>query len=467
MKDFTPYSFFNKLVKEITKKIYRAKTFDSLSANIQQRLFLMGWIVKDKESWKDCGTILNRTAKGENYIWGLRFYKLLLECFQNWAIIDESGNIAEAFEKLKNSVDICETMVYWDCEPEEIEEKHEVLQKLYEGNNKNGNEMKITKNNNQEDDIIEDCEKFKELKENYINELFNRNVNAIQIEKKQNNYEDFFLQKGKKIANNILDRRDIKDYLIQSVFEDMEFSNDLFTYLNKKNPDYNDENELLNTRKFVYELLINRYGDCNTKFKNIIEESENKKPNNKKPVMDYSVDEIDLDRFKIKSIPKVKSDIQSNLDDELQKNIRLKNKKDQLEEEIARLEKKEKTLKTGKFEKKSVLLNQSKVTPDSKLLIEEINRKNKEYNVLKNKYNSLLYEMNSKLITNTNQSYLDQQNLKKTISDSIYNIERVKKSHMGNSFLPNTSEFKQSSFYSSQSYYKNPDYFVKKSNLYK
>ncbi len=46
--------------------------------------------MKNKKDWRDCGTILNKKAKPgeEGYLWGLRFYKLLLECFMMWGMMD-------------------------------------------------------------------------------------------------------------------------------------------------------------------------------------------------------------------------------------------------------------------------------------------------------------------------------------------------------------------------------------------
>lgn len=47
--------------------------------------------MKKKEKWIDCGNIHNKKVKKfeENYIWGLKFYTLLLECFKIWSIIDD------------------------------------------------------------------------------------------------------------------------------------------------------------------------------------------------------------------------------------------------------------------------------------------------------------------------------------------------------------------------------------------
>lgn len=81
-KDFTVYSLFKKLVKEISK-IQTEKIFNYMREYIISRLSIMGLLVKNKESWKDCGIIFNKkfTKNDPEYIWGVRFYVLLIDCF--------------------------------------------------------------------------------------------------------------------------------------------------------------------------------------------------------------------------------------------------------------------------------------------------------------------------------------------------------------------------------------------------
>ena len=472
------YALF--LVKELTQKIYNKKTFDSLSKNIQQRLFIMGFIVKDKESWKDCGIILNKTAKGENYIWGLRFYKLLMECFQNWSIIDETGNIAETFEKLKNSVDICDTMVYYDCEIEDLEERHEVLQNLYDGKkNDYDNSVKNDNLKNDDDDVLKDYDDFKNLKNEYINSLFSKNSEGYEISNCQSDYSDFIKNRAEKMANDFYsDGREIKDIVVSDAFQDIEFSQELFSYLDEEKPDYDDDEEKLKTRKFVYNLLLSKYGDCQKEFRNIIENSEKRNNgDNYESEKNYFLEEENFSKIEIKKPPRVKANIESDLEISEKKNEKLKTKKQKLEEEIKRLEKKERNLKKNtknpKNRKNQILL--SKKPPNSKLIIEEINEKNREYNILKNKYNSLLYEMNNKIVSDTNNSYIETRNMKKTFEDSMYNIERMKNSNNNrsnfignnrNSYLGNN----RNSYLDSQSYLRDngigrDSRFIKKSRF--
>ena len=85
------YSLF--LVKEIVNRLSsNPSVIESLGNILQQRLFVMGYVMKNKNDWRECGTILSKTAKPgeEGYLWGLRFYKLLLECFLMWGMMDAS-----------------------------------------------------------------------------------------------------------------------------------------------------------------------------------------------------------------------------------------------------------------------------------------------------------------------------------------------------------------------------------------
>lgn len=52
----------------------------------------MAYTMKKKNSWKECGTILNKKAKlgDDDFMWGLRFYQLLIDCFVVWKFMDPS-----------------------------------------------------------------------------------------------------------------------------------------------------------------------------------------------------------------------------------------------------------------------------------------------------------------------------------------------------------------------------------------
>jgi len=47
--------------------------------------------MQNKKNWIDCGNIHSKNAKkfDEDYVWGLKFYVLILECFKYWAMNDE------------------------------------------------------------------------------------------------------------------------------------------------------------------------------------------------------------------------------------------------------------------------------------------------------------------------------------------------------------------------------------------
>lgn len=55
------------------------------------------------------------------------------------------------------------------------------------------------------------------------------------------------------------------------------------------------------------------------------------------------------------------------------------------------------------------MMSDKKSSP--KVIIEEINRKNREYEVLKSRYNSLMNEMNQKLVHDSSQIYHDNENM--------------------------------------------------------
>lgn len=80
---------------------------------------------------RECGTILRKAAKDDDYTWGVRFYKLLSECFQAWAIMDESGEIAQSYEELRASgIPLLDEVVYYEIDASKLPGQHRVLEKI-------------------------------------------------------------------------------------------------------------------------------------------------------------------------------------------------------------------------------------------------------------------------------------------------------------------------------------------------
>ena len=72
----------------------------------------MAYTMKKKDDWKDCGDILNKQAKKGDleYLWGLRFYQLLIDCFKVWMLLDIQ--FEKNFEKIQRDCPLQEEMIY-------------------------------------------------------------------------------------------------------------------------------------------------------------------------------------------------------------------------------------------------------------------------------------------------------------------------------------------------------------------
>ncbi len=82
-------------------------------------------------------------------------------------------------------------------------------------------------------------------------------------------------------------------------------------------------------------------------------------------------------------------------------------KKEKLLREIKKLERKEKNVKS-KLKSSNVQVGKEH---NPQIIIEEINRKNREYEMLRSRYNSLMGEMNNKIIQDSSRIYQDNKSV--------------------------------------------------------
>lgn len=86
---------------------------EAIKKNILERLWLLAMSMRDKKSVSQCGTILNKSATGAEYKWGLRFYILLIECFRQWAAFTADDEINSKYNDLHSKVPVLEDDVYY------------------------------------------------------------------------------------------------------------------------------------------------------------------------------------------------------------------------------------------------------------------------------------------------------------------------------------------------------------------
>ena len=96
-------------------------------------------MMNNKKNWRDCGNILSKNAKkfDTNYVWGVRFYVLLLECFFTWSLMDQQ-RFGSNNEKFYESVPQVEEnqQFYYHINIDQINDSNNQLDKLLkEGGN--------------------------------------------------------------------------------------------------------------------------------------------------------------------------------------------------------------------------------------------------------------------------------------------------------------------------------------------
>lgn len=71
------------LVKDVVNQVYSQQTFQDLALILKERFYVLLTVMKQKKKWIECGDILNKKCKylNQEYLWGLRFFVLLVECF--------------------------------------------------------------------------------------------------------------------------------------------------------------------------------------------------------------------------------------------------------------------------------------------------------------------------------------------------------------------------------------------------
>lgn len=70
-------------------------------------------MMKDNVQISDCGTVLNKSAVGDDFKWGLRFYILLLNCFKQWAAFTDDDDIKARRDELDQHISTYEDVYYF------------------------------------------------------------------------------------------------------------------------------------------------------------------------------------------------------------------------------------------------------------------------------------------------------------------------------------------------------------------
>lgn len=485
--------------------------------------------MKGNRSLRDCGTVLKKNAKGDEYTWGLRFFKLLTECFKAWSIMDEKGDIAKSYDELRaGGVPMIEQVVYYEFDASQLPTQHQVLDKLIAEDNNNGNTAapgkiddnrynsgsQILYNSNNlgnptmmlnskplNNNILGELNKpdygkkvdknyplvdeLEEIKQAYLDALFAEKGDPSRVMEAQICFQSYFDSQREELNKALFGEiyGVMDDKKTDQLLRDIEFGTRLCELIDKESPKYSKKGDIEKMQRKVYEILKVAYTDSFPMYKRIIDstgmsagiinDAKPKQdlydaiPDKKKPVeekrplyADYEYDEPKISKFdkqperqKSKDIDKRgkqvnnyndvdyrydgldedNDDMYNYGDDDLnieegkeitikaddqklheEENRKLQQKREALKKEIEDLRRKERALKTVTEKTESF-----RGDADPKLLIEEIHKKNQEYEALRSKYMNLMQQMNEKVHMDYGNTKNDKEYLQRSIMDSV------------------------------------------------
>ncbi len=455
----------------------------SIKNIILERLWLLALSMKDKETVGECGTVLNKSATGEDYKWGLRFYVLLIECFREWASAMDDADIIQKYARIKEVAPILEEDVYYfqalEHAPLDHSRVDEIL-KEFQTMSPGFRSPKSRQANDAPPQFIEELDTFKK---NFLDSLFTKTPNPNLIVEICIMYQSYFDSVKDKAMGYLSDPMIGKDIKFAQLATQIQWSEDIQT-----------EKGLAKFKKAVTEALREAYGHVPKEY-GIEPQDYSKSYNNQEPESrHHQINYEDAivqpkQKFSKKSEPNIENDIYQSRNDRSstpnnkrrreqeveardyegrsknsnngynqkegqhsqprsqnseiikppprnervvrdkspyrnedfefqlnrdhspiadpeklqQENQKLKEKKIGIIKEIERLKEKERQMKeTSYLKTDSREISKIEATPE--ILIEEINRKSREYDMLKHKYSNLINEMNRKVKTNIEKS---------------------------------------------------------------
>ena len=389
--------------------------------------------MKDKNNVERCGTILNKSAVGNEYLWGLRFYILLIECFRQWAAFTEDPDLIQKYNRLKETVPIFEDDVYYfqalESDGLDHHKVDELLGNYSEGakspSGHKGNVQTATYTNlNGPPEFIE----LNNYKNKYLQTVFSKEPDISLICEEHFMYQSYYeslRNKIKSLAKEPGQKKDIEfaeSICKLSMNDGIETPKGLSIFRGK----------VADALKISYGEIPNEYQKLigthvkninpspvktdvpeftTTNFKDKITEQVYEKPSNPKDLRRLNTvsDNPRLGLVGLQTFGKNQNlfkEEEENPKVAVEINQSLKEKKIMLQKEVEKLRNKEKQLRESTLGK-SDLRDLQKIEGTPEVLIDEINRKNRAFENLQSKYSSLLNQMNLKMQSNLEKSYIN------------------------------------------------------------
>ena len=419
------------MIKDLFTDLFSEKFVEIIKATVFERLWLLALSMKDKSKVSECGSVLNKSAAGDEYKWGFRFYILLIECFKNWSLYTEE--FYQKYDRLKEIVPITEDDFYY---PQNITRNfldHSKVDKLL-----NEKTTEVSKGLNKKSDNktlsspIEILE-LREMKEGYLQSLFTKTPDVSSISDKHILLQSLYDSVNSKLSSPNLNSEDQRDVQFFKKFsflhhsESIETSKglaklrqDVCTLMDEIYGGYPSEyNQFLGISSRSNSLSKSKTQKKEENvFTSLLENDNDESSNNQKtgkPKENQNHRLSDSRNQENRSISPNRNyefnlsenlsaqDGEENLEKIRTENEKLKSQTTILTREIGLLKDKEKSLSQSML-MKSGYLKSSKVDVSPEILIEEIQKKNREYEALQAKYQSLMMQMNDKMKQDLNRT---------------------------------------------------------------
>ena len=470
------------LIKDLFHDNFNQIVIDAIKTVILERLWLLVLSMKDKTSVGDCGTVLNKSAGGEEYKWGLRFYILLTECFRGWAGLTDDPELHQKYNRIREVVPLLEEDVYYFQALEEHPLDHYKSDELLVEHLASSPGFRSPTNKTGPAIPSKTLEELSQLKSLYLKELFSKNANSQAIVENQMMYVSFFDSVKNQFFNAPFNSPAAHEAKFAQIISELPLSGDMDT---AKGID--------RLRLKVCDIMEKVYGECPLEYRNMLEHNARKSPvtsmakkrahqtdnydqhddmNNFRrnhdiadPVLNV-ISPIDTSNNKNYSPNGVKGQVSNNAgygsDERLyqqnydadgqigsnpifQSNMRLKDKKEALLREIETLRSKEKSF-VDVSRRKTEPREMQKIDANPEVLIEEIQRKARDYDVLKNKYTTLINQMDRKMKTGVEKSILGENYSRVTFDKrnfdmSVHRESTYSQARASNYFKPGESSY--------------------------
>ena len=421
------------MIKDLFSDLFNQRVIDAIKSTVLERLWLLALSMKDKTRLSDCGSVLNKSASGEDYKWGLRFYVLLLECFKQWTIYTEDPDFVQKYNRIKETIPLVEDDYYY---PQTITSKlldHSKVDLLL-GQPKREKPQVSPKQQDFQSVQPEskEIQELSKLQQQYFNCLFTKTPDIPLISEQHMILQSYFDSVKTKLSSSSLPAHQKEDISFYRKFANLHLTETI-----------ESPKGLAKLRQDICNILQESYGECPTEFQQFLNSnsrpsSQTKLESKKENVFMYHLDNEQnesREKNKVKksspppqvvlsysdakpqnrSVSPNRNNYEFNLndfgDDVPEENVDqikyenelLQRQKNELANEVETLKGKEKSLSQSMM-LKSGLFASHKIDASPEFLIEEINRKNREYEALQAKYQSLISQMNDRVKSDLDKS---------------------------------------------------------------